>query len=521
MFQKDAVKKFGDWIGLSDHYNINLLFPHRFYLCTNAKTSNTYVFESFNNSANSNFKELSILKSSNHPNLLKIHDVRKTSNNFYVVYENFADNYQTLEKYISEKENALSEEEIVYIIEQILAGLLELNRLSLVLRTITPNSVILYEEKWKIADYKTIKYIEDIDNMRQKYSNSIVFPHKSKEIYLAPELKNQEYGVNCDVYSLGKIFLALFIGPSKLEKLGSQNINLQDLALKEGKIPEDKIQLLQGLLDENFFNRPTPKKLSKLLKNFTSKRNCEKTVSQSQIINEKALKNKKDSHSVILSCDKNQSNFEKIKVPDSQIDGTSHINLKGFQLLAEYIYKKIEEISKINSEIYLLNKNKKIYELVYILSHLELAVHFQIHKAAENEKKMVLEYQEIKNKNEKLTELLLETKQNFHPNIRPLLKKKIEFFSLEELNTISLFIKEFIDEAITIESHKKTHIFLRFLEGLAWLVSKKMLAKGIYQNKFCDLKADFIDKLKNRLRKEEEEINKDKLISRINKFIKG
>lgn len=510
MLQNDKAKKFGDWIGFFDYYDIGLLFNHRFFPCTNTKkeTAKTFIYESFNNSAKSNFKEYSILKSSNHPNLLKVQDVLKTSHNIYVVYENFADNYQTLEKYRSEKK--ISDEEIFEILDQILSGLLELNKLSLVLRALSPNSIILYENKWKIADYKTIKYIEDINDMRQKYSNSIVFPNKREEMYLAPEIKNKEYGITCDVYSLGKIFLALLIGPSKFETICSQNINLQDLGLKE-----DKIKLIQELLDENFFKRPTPKKLANILQNFTAKKNSDKNIFHSQITNEKVpLSNKTGKNSEILYKDKKQIVSEKNKITelDFQKDDPNPKNLKGFHLLADYIYKKIEEISKIASEITLNNKNKKIYELVYILSHLELAVHFHIHD----------EYQEIKKKNEKLTELLKEKTDNFHSTIRILLKKgKREYLDAAELNQISLFIKEFIEEALIIKNNRKIHIFLRFLEGFAWLVSKKTLAKKIFEDKHCELKADFIKKLKNRLKKEEEEeINKDSILDRINKLIK-
>ena len=66
--------------------------------------------------------EISILKDINHPNLLKIIDVKKTLEDLYIIteYYNGGTLEEYLEKYIKEKNKAFSEEIVQYIMKKVI-----------------------------------------------------------------------------------------------------------------------------------------------------------------------------------------------------------------------------------------------------------------------------------------------------------------------------------------------------------------------------------------------------------------
>ena len=111
--------------------------------------------------------EISILKDVNHPNILKIIDVKKTLEDVYIIteYYNGGTLEEYLEKYINEKNKAFSEEIVQYIIKQVIESMKYLHNKKIMHRDLNLSNILInYEnendrENWNIMKGK-IKIID-------------------------------------------------------------------------------------------------------------------------------------------------------------------------------------------------------------------------------------------------------------------------------------------------------------------------------------------------------------------------
>ena len=484
-------KKIGEWvIQTSDSIKINFRFHHNYYPCSSlTKQSETFIIETMDIKKFHQANEMMILLKIQHQNLLKVHDVRTSSNNAYIIYEPFVDDYETLANFIKKNGN-LSIEKILQIVLEIIAGLQELNKNLLIHRSICPNTVIFYREHWKIAGYETVKYVENLQQSI-KFSNSFI-PDETDQLYLPPEFLEKSYGNNCDVYSIGVLMLEMLVGSNKIQK-NKGKFNVKDVGLE----PEMS-EILQGLLNENFRNRTDLKNLKKKLENYQT--NIEevkvkvsslgKTVSKSMGPIEYGS-NLKMKHSNLYEIKIDES----IRInEDPEINSPKCLNLEFLNylmILAEFLQRKITEIDKIKEDLMMKNKNILIYQMVYLLVRLEYALRKKIitlskknkdKQFSENYKK---DFAVSKDKVQGLNEMFKAKKAFFKNEILvDFIENESDELFREDLNKISEFLEDLIKDAFEKkEGYKKTINVLKFLSDLAWILKEKRLKEEVFSKK--------------------------------------
>ncbi|CAD8105437.1 unnamed protein product [Paramecium primaurelia] len=138
-------------------------------------------------------REVEIMKSLNHQNIVKLLDVFHSTNNIYIVTEYC--NGGDLKTYLGSR--TLSEERALQIFKQILNGLQELLRNGIVHRDLKPANILLQDGIFKITDFGFAKRVQ----MDSTMSSLVGTP-----LYMAPQiLKRQPYTSKSDIWSLGLV----------------------------------------------------------------------------------------------------------------------------------------------------------------------------------------------------------------------------------------------------------------------------------------------------------------------------
>ena len=153
--------------------------------------------------------EIEILKSLNHPDIVKIIEFYGTEDAYYIVNE-----YCSGGELFDKVENGLSETQISVIFKQILSGLSYLHSNNIVHRDLKLENILIsdieYVEMTK-EEYFDIKII-DFGNARifdkTISTNSIV----GSSYYIAPEVFLKKYNKECDLWSAGVILYILVVG---------------------------------------------------------------------------------------------------------------------------------------------------------------------------------------------------------------------------------------------------------------------------------------------------------------------
>jgi len=148
--------------------------------------------------------EINVLKTIDHPHIMKIIEFYQDPTYFYIVTE-FFNGGELFEKIISLKH--FSERKAAQTIKQILSAVNYCHRLKIVHRDLKPEN-ILYESKkedslLKVIDFGTSRYFDPCQQMKQKFGT----PY-----YIAPEVLKGNYTEKCDVWSCGVILYILLCG---------------------------------------------------------------------------------------------------------------------------------------------------------------------------------------------------------------------------------------------------------------------------------------------------------------------
>lgn len=170
-------------------------------------------------------------------NIAKFYDVKRTSNNLYVVTEFCEDG--NLRDYISHKKRIRSynEDEVIIIMRQILAGMKCLYDNSIILRNIRPQNILISQGLIKLTDFVYTNQLEEYF----EYS------------YASPQiLLGNSYHRNSDIWSLGVIFYELCYwrlpwrgeDPELLSKIRSRDLQFPDTQM----VSHEMKCLLQGML---------------------------------------------------------------------------------------------------------------------------------------------------------------------------------------------------------------------------------------------------------------------------------
>ena len=252
--------------------------------------------------------EINILRILNHPNIVKLEEIKMDENNYYIVMEyiNGGELSDYLKKYIDKYGNPFSEEIVQYLMKQIISALIYIHDLNIIHRDLKLENIMVdFDNKKDKDELNMMKAkIKIIDfgfaiMLSSKFSltNSAVGTFMYMDPKILKEFNNQVlvdksrgYGKEVDIWSLGCICYQLFRGKY----------------LFEAKTFEE----LVGKIDKGKYRLPTTASreiisfLDKMLKYKGKDR-----LSAKELINEPFLvKNFKDFTYMPIKHDKRQQN---------------------------------------------------------------------------------------------------------------------------------------------------------------------------------------------------------------------
>jgi calcium-dependent protein kinase len=145
-------------------------------------------------------KEITILKSLDHPNIVKIYEYFQDNECIYIVMELVKG--KELFQYIVENPS-VTEETAAVIFRQLLSAISYLHATEIVHRDIKPENIIFDGKIVKLIDFGTSKKFKAL-KMMTKYHGSTY--------YIAPEVIKKSYYKECDIWSCGIVLYILLSG---------------------------------------------------------------------------------------------------------------------------------------------------------------------------------------------------------------------------------------------------------------------------------------------------------------------
>lgn len=145
--------------------------------------------------------EIKVLRSCNNGNIIKLYDIRKTSNNIYLMIEycNEGDLMQYLKK-----RGKLTEEETVEFLVQILNGFKTLVKNNIMHRDFKLANILKHNGLIKIADFGFAKILTD-----DAFASTML----GSPLNMAPEiLGGKDYNNKADIWSIGTCVFELIFG---------------------------------------------------------------------------------------------------------------------------------------------------------------------------------------------------------------------------------------------------------------------------------------------------------------------
>eukprot|EP01015_Nassula_variabilis_P020348 TRINITY_DN3520_c0_g2_i5.p1 TRINITY_DN3520_c0_g2~~TRINITY_DN3520_c0_g2_i5.p1 ORF type:complete len:280 (-),score=61.00 TRINITY_DN3520_c0_g2_i5:126-965(-) len=150
-----------------------------------------------------------IQKERDTPNVVRLHDVKRTANNIYIVME-YCEG-EDLEEFLSQKAGKkVSEAEGKEIMKQLLSGYDAIHQAGAVHRDIKFQNIISSNGVWKLADFGFSRFIPD---------NDFLTSYKGSPLFMPPQIlvgavtgKTEPYTYKCDIWSLGILWYIIVIG---------------------------------------------------------------------------------------------------------------------------------------------------------------------------------------------------------------------------------------------------------------------------------------------------------------------
>ena len=149
------------------------------------------------------FLEVEILKSLDHPNILKVYEYFEDTSKYYIVME-YCKGGDVFDKLA--KLGTFSEAQAAKVLKQLLSGLAYLHHRKVIHRDIKPENLLLCESD--NPDDLSIKIIDFNISTVQKGKLEII----GTTDYMAPEVFKGDYDEKCDIWGAGVILYALISG---------------------------------------------------------------------------------------------------------------------------------------------------------------------------------------------------------------------------------------------------------------------------------------------------------------------
>jgi calcium-dependent protein kinase len=202
-------------------------------------------------------REINILKTLDHPNIMKVYEYFNNPNCFSIVSELCTGG----ELFKKIEDNHLSENVGKYVMKQLLSAVAFCHKNGIIHRDLKPENILLEEEEEAKKEYFTIKVIDFGTSGKikkgQKYNDVIGTP-----FYIAPEVLKNKYDEKCDLWSCGVILYVMLCGEPPFYGEDDDEIYNQILTTevkfyqKEWEnISDDAKDLIKKLLNKNYKNR--------------------------------------------------------------------------------------------------------------------------------------------------------------------------------------------------------------------------------------------------------------------------
>ena len=225
------------------------------WLVRNNALQKDYAMKIIKKSSNSEseekeiMNEISILKTLDHPKILKILDFYSTSKLYYIITE-YCPNGELYNEII--KKGKLDEGKTAFIMNQIFKAISYCHSQKIIHRDLKPENIMISKKETngclqvKIIDFGTAK----IFTKGQSQNNYV-----GSSYYMAPEILNRNYDEKCDIWSCGVIMYILLSGKPPFDgnddneildkiKIGKYNLNCSPF----NNLSNECIDLIQKLL---------------------------------------------------------------------------------------------------------------------------------------------------------------------------------------------------------------------------------------------------------------------------------
>ena len=187
-------------------------------------------------------REVSILKSSEHPNIIKIFDIKEDSNNYYFIME-YCQFGELFHQIVSNKH--LDDKESAFYFFQLINGLNYLHTNKIVHRDLKPENLLLSKDKiLKIIDFGLSNY---------SFDNQYLDTPCGSPSYASPEMiKGKKYnGFISDIWSCGIILYVMLAGYLPFEGFNNNDLFKKILKCKVNypiNMDKSAIDLLKNIL---------------------------------------------------------------------------------------------------------------------------------------------------------------------------------------------------------------------------------------------------------------------------------
>ena len=232
------------------------------WLVKNKQIQKNFAMKIFKKTANSTLEEkeiineISILKSLDHPKILKILDFYSTSKLYYIITEYCPDG-ELFNEII--KKGKFDEGKTAFIMNQLFKGILYCHTQKVIHRDLKPENIMITKREnngclqIKIVDFGTAKIFEKGQSQKNFVGSSY---------YMAPEILNRKYNEKCDIWACGVIMYILlsgkppFDGIDDNEILENIRIGLYDISSYPfNTLSKECIDLIQQLLTYDYKKR--------------------------------------------------------------------------------------------------------------------------------------------------------------------------------------------------------------------------------------------------------------------------
>lgn len=202
-------------------------------------------------------KEINILKTLDHPNILKIYEYYNLDRKLVIISE-LCTGGELFDRIVEVK--YFTETVAGHIMKQLISATAFCHLNDIIHRDLKPENILIENANERKKDFFTVKIID--------FGTSEINKHKmlsektGTAYYIAPEVLNNYYNEKCDMWSLGVILYILLCGSPPFsgdsdeeifEKIKTGEFKFKGSVWKD--ISEDAIDLINKLLDKNIQTR--------------------------------------------------------------------------------------------------------------------------------------------------------------------------------------------------------------------------------------------------------------------------